>query len=83
MSPATEWPSLVRDSLAVVLRRLSTLPLTPETEQLGLEVSDCLQQAKGWELSPPSVEHREALMKRVLAIHTAVARLERQLASID
>lgn len=37
-----------------------------------------LREADGWSTSPPTVEERERLMKRVLGLHTAVAKLERQ-----
>lgn len=37
----------------------------------------CIKEAERWRDHPPSVEKREALMKKVLGLHTAVSRLGR------
>jgi hypothetical protein len=70
--------ALVRDAIEIVVRRLSTLPPSPELEELRLRAEECLRQADGWAHRPPTVEEREAVMKRVLGLHTAVVRLERK-----
>jgi len=77
MAHVSKRLALVRDAIEVVLRRLSTLPPSPEVEELRLRAEDCLQQANGWAHQAPTVEQREAVMKRALALHSAVARLER------
>jgi hypothetical protein len=61
-----------------VLRRLSTLRSSPDVEDLRLKAESHLQKAQLWPHSKPTPEEREMLMKRVLAIHVAVAKLERQ-----
>jgi hypothetical protein len=46
-------------------------------EGLRLKAGDCLQQLDGWQHSEPTTEQREALLKKVLALHTALAKIER------
>jgi hypothetical protein len=79
---ALTYPSrrlaLIQDAIEIVLRHLSTLPSSPDVEDLRLKAESCLQQAQRWPHSKPAPEERETLMKRVLAIHVAVAKLERQ-----
>jgi len=70
--------ALARDAIEVVVRRLSALMPSPEVEELWRRVEDCRQQVDGWAHKPPSVEERETVMKRVLGLHTAVAKLERK-----
>jgi hypothetical protein len=70
--------ALARDAIEVVVRRLSALMPSPEVEDLWHRVEDCRQQVDGWAQRPPTVEEREAVMKRVLGLHTAVARLEQR-----
>jgi len=78
MSSPTDWAKLVQDSIEVVMRRLSSLPDGPEVEALGLKAAYYIQQARGWERKLPTVEQRETLMKRVLALHVEVAKIERR-----
>jgi len=70
--------ALARDAIEIVLRRLAVLPASPEVEELRARAESYSREADGWSTSPPTVEERERLMKRVLGLHTAVAKLERQ-----
>lgn len=70
--------ALARDAIESVTQRLSTLPPTPEVEELWRRIEDCRQQVDEWASSTPTVEQRETVMKHVLGLHTAVARLERE-----
>jgi hypothetical protein len=70
--------TLVRHAIEVVLRRLSLVPPSPAVDELRLKAGDCLQQAQGWQCGKPTTEQWEALMKRVLALHIELAKLERQ-----
>ncbi len=65
--------SLVSDAIDVVLRRLATLPPSPEVEELRARAEVCLEKAQVWQHSTPTPEEREALMKRVLGLHVAIA----------
>jgi hypothetical protein len=65
----------LRDAVDVVLRRLSILP--PSQEQLRAKAEEFRREADTWQPSMPPVEERERVMKQVLALHVAVARLER------
>jgi hypothetical protein len=69
--------ALVKDAIEIVVRRLSALPASPEVEELRTRAQDYLREADGWSTSPPTVEERERLMKRVLKLHVEVAKLER------
>ena len=67
----------VSEAIDVVLRHLEALPRSDRTEQLQAWVLECLVQAEQWSASPPTDREREGLMKRVLALHVAVTKLER------
>lgn len=69
--------ALARDAAESVLQRLAALPPTPEVDDLRRRIEDCRQQIEEWANRAPSVEDREKVMKHVLGLHTAVARLER------
>jgi hypothetical protein len=68
----------VRKAIAVVLRHLESLPPSDGKQQLRGLVQDCLREADGWATTRPADREREALMKRLLALHVAVTRLERE-----
>jgi len=70
--------ALVRDAIEIVRRRLSAMAPSSEVEELQRRAADYLREAEGWQTAEPSVEHRENLAKRVLALHVSVVRLERQ-----
>ena len=79
---ALTYPSrrlaLIQDAIEIVLRHLATLPSSPEVERLRLKAESCLQQAQRWPELKPTPEEREMLMKCVLGLHMAAARLERR-----
>jgi hypothetical protein len=66
----------MRDALENVIRRLAALPRSADGDVLCLRAEDDLAQVRGWQYSHPTRYEREALMKRVLALHVAVANLE-------
>jgi hypothetical protein len=53
--------------------------LTPSdrTEQLRAWLDECRQEFEQWSASSPTDRERDAIMKRVLALHVAVTKLER------
>ena len=70
--------TIVLDAIDVVLHGLSVLEPSHEVEDLRLKAGDCLQHVDGWQYSKPITEQREGLMKKVLALHTALPKIERE-----
>jgi hypothetical protein len=68
---------VVREAIDVVLRHLERLPLSGRTEQIHAWLDECLQEVDQWSASPPTDREGEGLMKRVLALHVAVTKMER------
>ncbi len=71
--------ALVIEAVNVVLRHLGEIPEGPEASALRDEGLGYINEALLWkEAQPrPSVETRNALMKKVLALHVAVRKLSR------
>jgi hypothetical protein len=67
---------IVQAATDVVLRRLGGLPSSAKTEQLRTGVGQCLREADQWIASPPTARETDVLMKRILALHVEVSRLE-------
>lgn len=78
MPRAAKRLALARDAIESVAQRLSALPPTPEVEEIQRRIEDCREEVERWATSAPTVEHGEKLMKRVLGLHSAVAKLERE-----
>ena len=66
----------VRKAIDVVLHHLECLPPSDRREQLQVWVQECLQETEQWSASPPTDRARDGLMKRVLALHVEVTKLE-------
>ncbi|MGO9837467.1 MAG: hypothetical protein ACLP1X_25025 [Polyangiaceae bacterium] len=69
---------VVRDATDVVLRHLESLPSSARTGLLQAWVHDCLKEAEQWSASPPTRRELDRLMKRLLALHVEVTKLERE-----
>jgi hypothetical protein len=71
---------VVRQAVDVLFRRLERLPPSNASaiEELRAKVWDCMRQAGEWTVSPPACPERDELMKRVLALHVELAKLESQ-----
>jgi hypothetical protein len=69
---------VVREATDVVLRHLASLPSSDRTGLLQAWVQDCLQEAEQWSASPPTRRELDLLMKRLLALHVEVTKLERE-----
>lgn len=63
----------IRQASAVV----SSLPESEVARQLGDECEAYERAAERWEQEPPSVEERETLMRKILALHIVVTRVRR------
>jgi len=70
--------SVVRDAIDVVLRGLSTLPSSPEIDELRKKAEGFRREAEGWSSAPPTAEDRERLMKLVLKLHVDVLKVEQE-----
>jgi hypothetical protein len=68
---------IVREAIDVVLRRLEGVAPSDKTERLRAWAHECLQETDRWSASPPTTRERDTLMKRVLALHVEVTKLER------
>ena len=76
--PSSAKLSVVSDAVDVVLRRLSTLPTSPEIDELRKKAEAFRIDVEGWTAAPPAAEDRDRLMKLVLKLHVDVAKLERE-----
>lgn len=74
---------VLREAIDVVLRHLEALPPTDLTEQLRTRVQDCAQDAEMWSAAWPTPREMDVLMKRVLALHVQVTKVERSAALAD
>jgi hypothetical protein len=68
---------VVQEAIDVVLRHLECLPTSDRAELLRAWVQDCMRETEQWTASPPTDREREGLMKRLLALHVAVTKIER------
>jgi hypothetical protein len=69
---------VIQESIDVVLRHLAVLPLSDRREQLHAWDHECLEETEQWSAAPPTDRECEGLMKRVLAVHIGVTKLERE-----
>jgi hypothetical protein len=66
---------LLLDSIVSVLRALATMPSSPEVRSLADRALDCERSVKAWDERPPTPAEREAMMRTVLGLHTALSKL--------
>jgi hypothetical protein len=67
--------AVMREAIRVVLRHLDDVPPGEEANVLRASLCACFDEAERWCERPPSDGARDALEKRVLALHVAVTRL--------
>jgi hypothetical protein len=73
---------VVRQAIDVLFRRLECLPSSDTTEEVRGLVWDCMRKAGESTVSPTANRERDELMKRVLALHVELAKLESQVPQI-
>jgi len=78
MAQSSRRRSAVKDSIDDIVRRLKALPSSPEAEALRARAEEYLAEQAAWSPSRPGPQEKERLMKRVLALHLDVAKLERK-----
>jgi hypothetical protein len=69
---------VIREATEVVLRHLERLLPSDGREQLCASVRDCMQEVEMWSVSTPTMGELDRLVKRVLALHIEVTKLERR-----
>ncbi len=67
---------VIREASEVVLRHLERLPPSDRRDQLCASVQECMQETEMWSVSSPTIRELDVLMKRVLALHIEVTKLE-------
>ena len=73
----SERTHVVLAAIATALEAASALPDSPEARELrdrGLALEKATKQ---WEDASPTAGEREGMMKKVLALHTAVTKVKR------
>jgi len=71
---------LARGAVDAAVAALASLPDSDEKSRLLVEAESCARAIQSWPDRPPTSEEREAMMKRVLRLHVAVAALQREAA---
>lgn len=69
--------TLALDAVRAAVDALEGAPATEERDRLLEEARTCERLVAAWADNPPSAGEREALMRKVLALNVAVARLRR------
>jgi len=68
---------LALDAVQAAIEVLDGLPASEERARLQTIAHDCEDAILGWSNAPPGADERESMMRRVLALNVAVARLKR------
>jgi len=71
---------VIREAIEVVHRHLESVPVSDRTRQLEARLQDCAQETEMWSAAWPTPRETDALMKRLLALHVEVTKLERGMA---
>jgi hypothetical protein len=69
---------IVRDATELVVRTLSAIAPSDERDVLLQRARDSLRTVEGWSIEKPTIKQREEVMKTVLHLHAAAAKLERR-----
>jgi hypothetical protein len=75
MRPKTKRTIVALEALEVALAELAKLPETPETEALLSRGFALQREVKAWADKPATPVQREAMMKKVLALHIAISKM--------
>jgi hypothetical protein len=70
--------AVLLDNICTVLRALATMPTSPDVRTLTDRALACERTVKDWGNHPPTAEAHEAMMKKILGLHTALSRLEQE-----
>lgn len=79
MPSKTRRTVLTLDTLEEAIEQLAGLPDSPEAQSLFAQADVLRREMLAWSTdAPPTPEEREAMMKRVLVVYTAVDQLARR-----
>jgi hypothetical protein len=70
--------ALLHDAIRKALASLELLPDNDESRRLWAECVSLERVATDWSQSPPTPEERETAMRKVVALHVAIARVRRE-----
>jgi hypothetical protein len=70
--------NVILRAIRTAAKPLSTLPESSDVRVLRDMAADFEKTVRGWKPAPPRSEERELMMKRVLALNIAVAKLVRE-----
>lgn len=70
--------ALVSDAIRQALASLAILPNSEEALTLRERCLACQAVANEWSQTPPTPEEREAMMRKVIALHVAITKLRRK-----
>ena len=74
---------VIREAIEVVLRHVDGLPSSDTTDKLRVRLRDCAQDTEMWSAAWPTPREMDVLMKRILALHVEVTKVERTAALAD
>ena len=75
--PRYKRAPLVAKAIRTATEQLAKMPGSPEVLALKHAVSTIEEEIDGWAIAPPATEQREGMMKKVMELHLAIARLVR------
>lgn len=75
MRPKTKRTVVALEALEDALAQLAQLPESAEGDALLVKGFALQREVKGWADNPATPDQREAMMKKVLALHIAISRL--------
>jgi len=70
--------AVLLDNICTVLRALATMPTSPDVRTLTDRALACERTVKDWGNHPPTAEEHEAMMRKLLGLHTALGRLQQE-----
>lgn len=73
--PRTKRSPHVAKAIRTATEQLAKMPSSPEVLALKNVIRSVEEELDGWVITPPATEQREGMMKRVMAIHLAIAKL--------
>jgi hypothetical protein len=76
-SPRSKRTPCVLDAIDQAFVTFTRVPNTPEAQELRAQCLAIEATARQWAKVPPSGEEREAMARKVLALHVAITKLRR------
>jgi hypothetical protein len=77
MADSSRRRSVAKAAIDNIMHRLAALPPSTEVDALRAQAEEYRLETDAWTSSRPAAQEKERLMKRLLKLHTDVAKLER------